>query len=81
MRCRYTGLTFLADRLFEVFALMWLVMRLMMYPYVVWSAHIERPQHTDDGRWERFGTFLCEPQILQRARGFGQGTCTRTALL
>ena len=41
---KYAGHAFCADRFFELFALMWLVMRLMMYPYICWSAHIEREQ-------------------------------------
>jgi ceramide synthetase len=33
--------TFAADRLFELFAVMFFAMRLVLYPYVCWSAHIE----------------------------------------
>lgn len=33
--------TFAADRAFELFALVFLVTRIVMYPYVCWSAHVE----------------------------------------
>ena len=62
--CKYTGLTFTADRLFELFALMWLVMRLMMYPYVCWSAHVERPMYTYNALPERIGTYLCDVLLV-----------------
>merc|ERR1712079_96173 len=32
---------FVADRLFEVFAVMFFITRLLFYSYVCWSAHIE----------------------------------------
>ena len=33
--------TFCADRIFELFAVAFLVTRICMYPYVCWSAHVE----------------------------------------
>ena len=62
--CKYTGLAFVADRLFELFALMWLVMRLMMYPYVCWSAHVERVRFTDDAPTEMFCCVLLDVLLV-----------------
>jgi len=46
--CKYTAETtkrgiwqFVADRLFELFAVMFFISRLVMYSYVCWSSHIE----------------------------------------
>jgi len=40
---------FCADRLFEVFAVVFLVMRLILYPYVCWSAHFEATRYFPKG--------------------------------
>lgn len=40
---------FWADRLFETFALTFFVTRLVLYPYVVWSAHFESRQFFPHG--------------------------------
>jgi len=40
---------FLADRLFEIFALVFFFTRLVMYGYVCWSAHIEATRYFPKG--------------------------------
>ena len=41
--------TFCADRVFELFALVFLVTRIAMYPYVCWSAHVEATRYFPKG--------------------------------
>ena len=41
--------TFLADRAFELFAVVFLVTRIIMYPYVCWSAHVEATRYFPKG--------------------------------
>jgi len=54
--CKYTAEAtgrriwqFTADRLFEIFALVFFVTRLVMYTYVCWSAHIEASRYFPKG--------------------------------
>lgn len=54
--CKYTAAVtkrhfwhVLADRLFEVFAVVFLVTRIFMYSYVCWSAHIEATRYFAKG--------------------------------
>merc|ERR1712224_525946 len=44
-----------ADRLFETFALVFFITRLVVYPYVCWSAHIESIPHGEKG----VGGWIC----------------------
>ena len=41
--------TFCADRVFELFAVFFLVTRISMYPYVCWSAHVEATRYFPKG--------------------------------
>ena len=41
--------TFCADRVFELFALVFLVTRIAMYPRVRWSAHVEATRYFPKG--------------------------------
>ena len=41
--------TFCADRIFELFAVFFLVTRVCMYPYVCWSAHVEATRYFPKG--------------------------------
>merc|ERR1711865_780190 len=38
-----------ADRLFEFFALVFFVTRILMYPYICWSAHVEATRYFPKG--------------------------------
>eukprot|EP00630_Chrysocystis_fragilis_P004112 CAMPEP_0197400150 /NCGR_PEP_ID=MMETSP1165-20131217/16410_1 /TAXON_ID=284809 /ORGANISM="Chrysocystis fragilis, Strain CCMP3189" /LENGTH=323 /DNA_ID=CAMNT_0042926197 /DNA_START=18 /DNA_END=989 /DNA_ORIENTATION=+ len=40
---------FVADRVFELFALLFFVTRVAMYPYVCWSAHVEATRYFPKG--------------------------------
>jgi hypothetical protein len=44
--CKYAGREFAADRLFELFAVSFFVMRLVLYGYVVWAATFEVREYT-----------------------------------
>ncbi len=44
--CKYAGREFAADRLFEIFAASFFVMRLVMYGYVVWASTFEVRKYT-----------------------------------
>jgi ceramide synthetase len=46
---------FVADRLFEMFAITFFVTRLVMYGYVCWSAHIEQSRHVS----KRMSDWIC----------------------
>lgn len=68
--CKYAGFAFWADRLFELFAIMWFVMRLMMYPYVCWSAHIERQLFTHNSSIERISVLLLDVLLVLQVYWF-----------
>ena len=42
-------MTFCADRAFELFAVAFFVTRILMYPYVCWSAHVEATRYFPKG--------------------------------
>jgi len=65
--CKYTadygGAHFyqvMADRFFELFATLFFVTRILMYPYVCWSAHIESARYFSHGMPEYACIILLE---------------------
>jgi len=58
--------TFMSDRIFESFAVVFFVSRLGMYPYVCWSAHIEATQYWPKGIPEWSCVVLLELLLLMQ---------------